>query len=206
MHSTDSKPFVVGVTGGIGCGKSAVTDFFADLGITIVDADIAARAVVEPGQPALEKIAARYGGEILLQNGTLDRRKLRDIIFNNPAEKQWLETLLHPKIGQLIQQQLTAAPSAYAILVSPLLIETSQHQLVDRILVVDVPEQIQLERTMARDNMTEEQTRRIIKSQASREQRLAVANEIVDNSGTLKELQALLSDVHQQYLQIALEK
>ncbi len=203
MHSPDNRPFVVGVTGGIGSGKSAVTDFLANLGITIIDADIAARKVVERGQPALQEIAKHFGSQILLKDGQLDRKELRNIIFAEVTEKTWLEQLLHPKINTLIEEQIKQAPPPYVVLVSPLLIETSQHLLVDKVLVVDVPESIQLTRTMTRDNMTEEQTHRIISSQASRKKRLTYADDIIDNSGSLEDLHKALAIYHKQYLKLA---
>ena len=147
--------FVVGLTGGIGSGKTAVSDRFATRGITIVDADIAARVVVEPGQPALTSIAEHFGEDILTANGELDRAALRAKVFADPDERVWLEALLHPRISECIGEQLAAAKSAYAVLVSPLLFETNQIRFTNRVLVVDVPEELQLERTMARDDNDE---------------------------------------------------
>ena len=194
--------FTVGVTGGIGSGKSAVADFFASKGVCIVDADIAARVVVEPGTRALAAIAEHFGGEILT-NGQLDRRKLRAIIFARADERKWLENLLHPLIKEQIIALLSQATSSYAVLVSPLMLETGQQTLVDRVLVVDVPESVQIERTMARDQMTEEQTRQILNSQIDRTQRLAKAHDVVDNSGSLAQLHQSLEPLHQRYLRLA---
>ncbi|MGI9281409.1 MAG: dephospho-CoA kinase [Endozoicomonas sp.] len=191
---------VIGVTGGIGSGKTAVTDYFSSLGITVVDADQASRMVVEPGRPALVKIAERHGQDILTDEGTLDRRKLRDIIFDSDNERVWLEQLLHPLIRNQIVQQLEESESPYTIMVSPLLVETDQHVLTDRILVVDVPEDIQRERTMSRDGMSKEQTQAIMAKQASRNQRLEKANDVVDNSGSLEQLFQQLDQIHQTYL------
>ncbi|WP_330924210.1 dephospho-CoA kinase [Candidatus Sororendozoicomonas aggregata] len=196
MASKQKRHFVVGVTGGIGSGKTAVTNYLASLGVTIVDADIAARAIVEPGQPALDNIASHYGAGILLENGNLNRRKLREIIFDNPAEKQWLEQLLHPEINALLRQQLADATSPYVVLVSPLLTETGQHTLCDHILVIDTPEHVQVDRTVARDSTTEEQALKIINSQIQREKRLSFADTIVDNSGSLSELHDTLEQFH----------
>lgn len=193
----------IGVTGGIGSGKSAVTDFFAAKSIAIIDADLAARMVVEPGRPALAAIADHFGPGILTREGVLDRRQLRDIIFQDDGERRWLEALLHPLIGEHIIQELSLVESSYAILVSPLLIEAGQIELVDQLLVVDVPETLQIQRTMNRDQMSEEQTRRVIQSQASRKQRLAKADDIVDNSGTLEQLHHSLETLHQRYLALA---
>ena len=194
--------FTVGITGGIGSGKSAVANYFAGQGICIVDADIIARSVVEPGTNALVAITERFGHDILT-NGQLDRKKLRTIIFAAADKRRWLENLLHPLIEQQIIAQLSQATSRYAVLVSPLMLEIGQQALVDRVLVVDVPECIQIERTMTRDQMTEEQTRQILSSQISREQRLAKAHDIVDNSGTLAQLHQYLEPLHQRYLRLA---
>lgn len=195
--------FVVGVTGGIGSGKTAVTDAFAALGIPVVDADLASRVVVEPGRPALAAIAAHFGAGILLPNGALDRAQLRHIIFSNPDAKRWLEQLLHPLISEEIRRQLASATGPYAILVSPLLIEGDQHRFCQRILVVDVPEAVQIQRTMARDNNDLEQVKRIIASQASRKQRLARADDVVENTGTLAQLQHHIAELHQRYFELA---
>lgn len=191
---------VIGVTGGIGSGKTAVTDFFAARGICIVDADIAARVVVEPGKPALTSISERFGADILQTDGALDRRKLRDIIFNDDQQRIWLEQLLHPLIRQQIIEELSQAESEYAILVSPLLIETNQQELIDRLLVVDVPPETQIERTIKRDTMNREQTEAIISKQSSRDEKLAKADDVVDNSGSLDKLHLQLEILHQQYL------
>ena len=200
------KPsLVIGVTGGIGSGKSAATDYFASLGIEIVDADQASRAVVEPGSAGLEAIAMRHGASILQEDGTLDRRKLRDIIFAQESEKQWLEQLLHPLIFQQISEELEQAKSQYVILVSPLMVETNQHQLVDRVLVVDVPVETQIERAMTRDTMTKEQTEAIIRQQCPRQTRLAKADDVVDNNGSLEQLHQQLDKLHQRYLSLATE-
>ncbi|MEH6585381.1 MAG: dephospho-CoA kinase [Halioglobus sp.] len=191
---------VVGITGGIGSGKSAVTRLFEDKGITVVDADLAARVVVEPGRPALAAIAEHFGSEILLADGSLDRAALRQKVFADGAERSWLEQLTHPLIGQEIIDQLQAAASPYAILATPLLLETSQRELVDLIAVVDVPEQVQLERTMARDDNEEAQVRRIMAAQMKRDQRLQQADIVIDNSGSLAELSEVVEELHGEFL------
>jgi dephospho-CoA kinase len=196
--------FVVGVTGGIGSGKTAATNCFQALGIDIVDADLASRVVVEPGTEALQRIAEHFGPHILQADGALDRAALRRIIFQEPAAKQWLEQLLHPLIGQEIQRQLQSAASPYAILVSPLLIEARQNLFCNRILVVDAPEDTQLQRTVIRDNNDPEQVRRIIASQASRAQRLEQADDILENSGSLEQLRTAVEQLHERYLQLAI--
>ncbi len=195
--------FVVGVTGGIGSGKTAVTNLFAELGVTIVDADIASRIIVEPGKPALQAIAAHFGAEMLLPDGTLNRAAMRARIFSNADDKRWLEQLTHPLIGKEIQQQIANAKSPYAILVSPLLIEGDQHKFCHRILVVDVPESTQLQRTVQRDNNDAEQVKRIIASQATRAQRLSRADDVIENTGTLDDLRNKVAVLHEQYLQLA---
>lgn len=195
--------FVIGVTGGIGSGKTAVTNLFAEKGITIVDADIASRIIVEPGKPALQAIAAHFGTEMLLSDGTLNRPAMRARIFSNADDKRWLEQLTHPLIGKEIQQQIANAKSPYAILVSPLLIEGDQHKFCHRILVVDVPESTQLQRTIQRDNNDAEQVKRIIASQATRAQRLSRADDVIENTGTLDDLRNKVAVLHEQYLQLA---
>ena len=194
--------FIVGVTGGIGCGKTAVTDYLAGKGITIADADLAARVVVEPGQPALEQIAAHFGTQIIQPDGYLDRKALREIVFQQPDERRWLEQLLHPIINQQLRDELSRADSAYSILVTPLLAETGQKTMVDRVMVIDIPEQLQIERTMARDNISQQQAEAILHSQASRQQRLSIADDIVDNSTSLAQLHSQLDTFHHHYLQL----
>jgi dephospho-CoA kinase len=195
--------FVVGVTGGIGSGKTAATNCFQTLGIDIVDADLASRVVVEPGTEALRRIAEHFGPQILQADGTLDRAALRKIIFQEPTAKQWLEQLLHPLIGREIHRQLQSAASPYVILVSPLLVEASQNLFCNRILVVDVPEDLQLQRTVTRDQNEPEQVRRIIASQASRNQRLEQADDIIENTGSFEQLRARVEQLHEHYLQLA---
>ncbi|PLW82948.1 dephospho-CoA kinase [Kineobactrum sediminis] len=196
--------FVVGVTGGIGSGKTAVTDRFAAYGITVVDADLAARVVVEPGSPALEAVAAHFGADILQADGSLDRAALRGIVFADPAQRKWLEQLTHPLIGEEIRRQIAASESPYTLLSSPLLLESSsQRTLANLVVVVDVPEEVQLQRAMARDNNDEAQVRRIMAAQLAREERLALADIIVDNSGSLDELDDIVAELHKEFLQRA---
>jgi len=195
--------FVVGLTGGIGSGKSTVARFFAELGILTVDADDVAREVVEPGEPALKQIQAHFGDDVIAPDGTLDRAALRTRIFQDEQERHWLESLLHPLIGERIASTLEQASSPYAMLVSPLLLETSQHKLCQRILVVDVPESVQIERTMARDSNPEDQVKRIIAAQMDRQQRLAGAHDVIDNTRTLSEISADVEQLHQKYLTLA---
>ena len=191
---------VVGITGGIGSGKSAVTERFEKLGVTVVDADLAARVVVEPGRPALTAIAERFGDSILLNDGSLDRATLRKTVFADETERKWLEQLTHPLIGEEILHQLQSANSAYAILSSPLLLETSQGDLTDLTVVVDVPEEVQIQRTMSRDSNNEEQVRRIMAAQMPREQRLEKADIVIDNSRSLGELDDVVAELHKEFL------
>ncbi|WP_020412636.1 dephospho-CoA kinase [Microbulbifer variabilis] len=195
--------FRVGLTGGIGSGKSAAAECFRELGIHVVDADWAARVVVQPGKPALEKIAQHFGAGILLENGELNRAQLRSLIFEDTEERAWLEGLLHPLIREEILSSLEQSPSLYAILESPLLIESGQYQLVDRICVVDLPENLQVERATARDNNHEEQIRKIMAAQLGRQERLDKADDVLDNSAGLAELRGQIELLHQKYLQMA---
>lgn len=195
--------FVVGLTGGIGSGKTAVSDRFHALGINVVDADIAARVVVEPGKPALQEIQKHFGAAIIQANGSLDRAILREKVFKDDQERKWLEQLLHPLINEEIRKELASSSSPYTMLVSPLLIETRQSRFTQRILVVDVPLETQIERTMARDNNSEEQVRNIIKVQTSRQERVASADDIIVNDQDIDKLDQSVSELHAKYLELA---
>ncbi len=195
--------YIIGVTGGIGSGKTAVSDRFAERGITVVDADIASRAVVEPGRTALSAIAEHFGDEVISPNGSLDRALLRQKVFADEAERKWLERLTHPLIRDEIINGLEQATSPYALLVSPLLVESGQSELTQRILVIDVDEAVQLKRTMARDDNPEAQVKAIMAAQASRETRLDYADDVIHNSGSLDDLNQQIEQLHQQYLQLA---
>jgi len=190
----------VGITGGIGSGKSAVTRCFEQRGITVVDADVVARLIVEPGTPALAAIATHFGNAILQPDGSLDRAALRNRVFSNDDERRWLEQLTHPLIGEKILEQINASRSPYTILGSPLLLDTSQKALVDYVVVVDVPETMQLQRTMQRDGNDEAQVRRIMAAQMSRADRLERADIVIDNSGSLEELDSLVDELHKEFL------
>ncbi|GGO82488.1 dephospho-CoA kinase [Marinobacterium nitratireducens] len=195
--------FVIGLTGGIGSGKSAAAHILESQGIVCVDADIIAREVVEPGEPALERIADHFGAELLQADGSLDRARLRQIVFADPEARSWLEGLLHPLIRERIIHRLHTAKSEYALLVSPLLLETDQHSLVDHIVVVDVPEETQIARTASRDGNSREQVERIMAAQMSREDRVAKADSIIDNSGTPEALTEATLKLHQALLSLA---
>lgn len=198
--------FIVGLSGGIGSGKTAVSNRFAKLGISVVDADVIARQVVEPGSDALAAIAEHFGNGILDDQGQLNRAELRKLIFSDAKQKHWLESLLHPLIAEQTLEQLDQAKGPYVLYVSPLLVEGGQKALCDRLLVVDVPESVQLSRTMNRDNNDRAQVERIMASQASREQRLAAADEVIDNSAGLDQLDAEVTRLHEHYQALAKEK
>ncbi|MDV6316021.1 dephospho-CoA kinase [Idiomarina sp. HP20-50] len=192
--------YVVGLTGGIGSGKSATTAQFETLGITVIDADIVARQVVMPGTPCLKAIAEHFGPQILSQEGQLDRKALRQKVFSNPEEKNWLNELLHPAIRQEILTQLEQAQSPYAILSAPLLLENGLEQYCQRVIVVDVPETTQIERTVQRDDSPRTEVEAIMAAQLSREKRLEKADDVLHNDGSLEMLQKQVNDLHQRYL------
>jgi dephospho-CoA kinase len=197
-----SAPLIVGLTGGIGSGKSTVAKAFIALGIQVVDADYASRALVEPGMPALKAIVAHFGTKLMLPDGCLNRSALRQIIFSDKMQKSWLESLLHPLIQDWIRSQLKLAPasSPYVILESPLLFEAEQHLLVSEVLLVDVPVELQLTRAMARDSNTKEQIQSIINAQMSRLDRLGRADLVFDNSLPENTVPSRVQDLHQQFL------
>ncbi|AHL76699.1 dephospho-CoA kinase [Stutzerimonas stutzeri] len=194
------KPWVLGLTGGIGSGKSAVVEEFGRFGVHWVDADHAARWVVEPGRPALREIAGRFGETVLAADGSLDRAVLRELVFRDPEQRKWLEALLHPLIRQEVAEHLARATSPYAIMVSPLLVESGQYRQVDRVLVVDVPEALQLERAVRRDQSSEAQIRSILNAQAGREERLRHADDVLVNDRDLAWLESEVERLHNFYL------
>lgn len=195
--------FVVGVTGGIGAGKSAVTDIFASYDIVVVDADIVAREVVEPGTQTLTELTEAFGLGILLHDGSLNRAKLRELVFTDDRAKQKLNKIIHPAIRQALLVQLQQADSPYVILSAPLLLENNLDKYVDTLVVVDVPEEVQLNRASQRDTVGKEQIAAIMKSQCSRQQRLDKANYLIDNSGDISLLPAQIEALHQSLLSLA---
>lgn len=193
--------FVVGLTGGIGTGKTAVSDRFESRGITIADSDVAARKVVEPGEPALEEIRAHFGEGVMDHGGRLDRATLRQRIFSNPDERRWLESLTHPLIMKELRTILANAESDYAVLV--LSAAGRRSPLIDRMLVVDAPRELQIERVMARDHNTREQVMAIIKAQPSRETRIERADDVIVNDSDPGKLDSTVEALHRKYLELA---
>ncbi len=192
--------YVVGVTGGIGSGKSAATAEFEKLGITIVDADVVARQVVMPGTPCLQAIAEHFGNQLLTEGGELNRKALRQRVFSNPQEKEWLNKLLHPAIREEIISQLEQADSPYVILSAPLLLENGLEKYCQRVLVVDAPESLQISRTIQRDDSPKKEVEAIMKAQLSRSERLNKANDVLNNDGSLEQLEQQVLQLHQRYL------
>lgn len=194
---------VVGLTGGIGSGKTTVSDRFAQHGAPVIDTDQLARELVEPGQPALAEIVADFGSDCLDDDGRLLRGRLREQVFADPAGRRRLEAILHPRIRALALERIAGLTTPYCLVVIPLLVETGMTDLVDRVLVVDTPEDEQIRRIMARDGIDETQAHQILAAQARRDQRLAVADEIVDNAGDLAKLDRQVAVLHRHYLTLA---
>lgn len=198
--------FILGLTGGIGSGKSAASAWFEMQNIHVVDADIVAREVVMPGQPTLNKIQQAFGEWVLLENGELNRQALRDHIFQTPEARKTLENITHPAIRSSMIQQLKDAKSPYAILVSPLLFETSQHELTQRTLLIDASKELQIQRASARDGQSIEQIQNIIQVQMARDKKQELADDIVLNDGHLEHLYLQLMPLHKIYLDQAEKK
>ena len=197
--------FRIGLTGGVASGKSTVAEIFADLGAPVVDTDVVAREVVAPGESGLEAVTAAFGKEILLPSGELDRRALRSIVFSDPQRRKRLESILHPLIRARTLQLIDALEAPYVIVVVPLLIETGFAELVDRILVVDCPEAQQLERLRRRDDVSEDEAQAMIAAQATRQDRLARADDVIDNRGSLEATQAQVQALHERYIRMGSE-
>ena len=197
------RRLLIGLTGGIASGKSTVAQRFTDLGVPVIDADVAARDVVAPGKPGLEPVINRFGARVVAENGELDRRALRDLVFSDPAARHDLEAILHPLIRAEMDRGAAAAVGPYIVMAIPLLIEGGSRDRVDRILVVDVDEAVQVERVMARDHSSLEQARAILASQVPRTARLAAADDVLTNGGTVTELRQGVDRLHQQYLRLA---
>ncbi|EPG9047514.1 dephospho-CoA kinase [Klebsiella aerogenes] len=195
--------YTVALTGGIGSGKSTVADEFAHLGVTVIDADIIARKVVEPGTPALLAIAERFGPQMINDDGSLNRRRLRERIFAHSEDKAWLNALLHPLIQQETRRQMQASTSPYLLWVVPLLVENRLTDKADRVLVVDVPKETQIERTIRRDGVSREHAEHILAAQATREQRLAAADDVIENMGSADAVASHVARLHDKYLMLA---
>ncbi|EKJ9784841.1 dephospho-CoA kinase [Klebsiella aerogenes] len=195
--------YTVALTGGIGSGKSTVADEFAHLGVTVIDADIIARQVVEPGTPALLAIAERFGPQMINDDGSLNRRRLRERIFAHSEDKAWLNALLHPLIQQETRRQIQASTSPYLLWVVPLLVENRLTDKADRVLVVDVPKETQIERTIRRDGVSREHAEHILAAQATREQRLAAADDVIENMGSADAVASHVARLHDKYLMLA---
>lgn len=195
--------YTVALTGGIGSGKSTVADEFAHLGVTVIDADIIARQVVEPGTPALLAIAEKFGPQMINDDGSLNRRRLRERIFAHSEDKAWLNALLHPLIQQETRRQMQASTSPYLLWVVPLLVENHLTDKADRVLVVDVPKETQIERTIRRDGVSREHAEHILAAQATREQRLAAADDVIENMGSADAVASHVARLHDKYLMLA---
>jgi len=194
---------IIGLTGGIGSGKSVASDKFKSLGITIVDADVASRTVVEPGKPALKEIEDHFGSGIITAEGKLDRNNLREIIATDPEERKWLESVLHPKIGEQITKEISESTSVYTLLVAPLLLETNSQEMCSRVVVVDVPKDVQIQRTAKRDKVSPNQVEQMVAAQMEREKRLEKADDVLLNSGTIEDLEKQVEALHKKYIQMA---
>ena len=200
------RPLRVGLTGGIASGKSTIADMFADLGVPIIDTDIIAREMVLPGQPALEEIRQRFGSDKIDASGNLDRATMRKTIFDNDEARHELEAILHPRIGEETRRRSKAAGGAYQIIVVPLLVGSSLRNFVDRILVVDCDEETQVRRLIARDTEKTDQARRILAAQASREERLAIADDVINSDDSLANTNARVIQLDRQYRRLAAER
>lgn len=198
-----TRPLRIGLTGGIASGKSTVAELFAELGMAVVDTDVIARQVVEPGQPAHDEIRQAFGDAVFNDDGTLDRSAMRRLIFADDTARQRLEHIVHPRIGQETLRQADAARGDYIIIVVPLLVDSALRQQVDRVLVVDCDEATQIERLLARDAESVEQAQRMLAAQSSRAERLAIADDVIDNNTTLDDVAAQVSAFHDSYIALA---
>ena len=204
--ATAGAPFRVALTGGIASGKTTVANVFGERGVPLIDTDLIAREVVEPGHPAFDQVLAAFGADVLDSAGRLDRRRMREHIFADPAAKRRLEAILHPAIRHEMDRQSLAADGPYQILIIPLLTEGGRRDHVDRVLVVDAPESLQIERLIARDSVNHGQARASLKAQAAREARLALADDIITNTGRIADLVAQVDVLHTRYLALAAAK
>lgn len=192
----------IGLTGGIGCGKTTVAELFAAKGVPVIDADRVSRDLVEPGRPALDAIVQRFGPE-LLEGGRLNRARLRQIVFSAPLQRQWLEALLHPLVYEEMAARLRGLSAPYCLLVVPLLLETGRRDFVDRLLVVDCPAKAQRQRIKARDGLDDSELQRVLSAQLARQDRLAAADDVIENAGGPEDLAAQVDRLHRSYLALA---
>jgi dephospho-CoA kinase len=199
----EPRPLAIGLTGGIGSGKSAAAELFSRLDVPVIDADRIARDLVEPGMPALETIIDTFGPDCLQPDGRLDRSRLRRLVFGEPALRGRLESILHPLIRNKIKEMINSIQEPYCVVVIPLLLETGQSDLVDRILVIEAPEQTRIDRVAKRDRLSADEIRAILQTQTDRETRLAAADDIIMNTGTLDELAEKVQTLHETYLVLA---
>lgn len=198
-----APPLLIALTGGIASGKTAVADLFATLGVPVLDTDQIARDVVAPGMPALGELVAQFGAQILDSNGKLDRTRMRERAFSDPQQRDKLESITHPAIREELARRSAAAGGDYQVHVIPLLVETGRADAYDRVLVVDCPEAAQIERLMARDGSSRAQAEEILAAQVSREERLNAAHDVIENTGTLAELQRFVRTLHANYALLA---
>ena len=195
---------IIGLTGGIAAGKSTVAKLFAELGVEVIDTDQIAREVVQPGSKALLKLCEHFGEQYLDREGNLNRQKLATYVFSNPKERAWLESLLHPLIWEETKQRARNSTSSYSMIAVPLLLETRAWQGVDRVLVVDCPPELQLQRALARDGSKREQVEQVMAAQLPREERLKLADDMINNAETVENLRAQVLTLHRQYLELQL--
>jgi dephospho-CoA kinase len=201
------RAYVVGLTGGVAAGKTAVASRFQALGVPVHDADVAARVVVEPGSEGLEAIVSTFGPEVLDARGRLDRSAMRQRVFADPLARRRLEAIIHPRVREWLHQHAMVETARYCLLAIPLLVENITHyRWLDRILLVDVPEAVQLERLIARDDIDNTLAQRMLAQQASRAERLALADDVIDNSGSEAALDAHVQALHRRYLALAAER
>ena len=200
------RPLVIGVTGGIGCGKSTICREFAVLGAPVVDTDEVAREVVAPGTQGLAEVVAHFGTDVLDSDGALDRRRLRSLVFADEASRRWLEALLHPLIRRRTDEHVQAAAYPYCLVCIPLLVERDGGSRVDRVLVIDCPPETQIARVMARDKLTAPEVEAIMLTQATRAARLAAADDVIENIGDVEKLRPAIKALHRQYLDLAQRK
>ena len=195
--------FKVALTGGIAAGKTAVSDYFQNLGVPVIDTDIISRQIVEPGQSAFKAIVEQFGSEMLSQDGRLNRKALREIVFNQPQKRRQLENITHPAINQAVMTLLKSLQANYVILVIPLLVESGNKYQQDRVLLVDIPESLQIQRVMQRDQISVQQANKILQVQSTRQQRLDIADDVILNSGDMIDLQKQIAELHRKYLALA---